>query len=175
MYCSSAPAFSSFSAHRVFIFHILRDCAFFSLDAFHLHVFSYNIDSLQFGLPIFRCPPTSIFHALITTPSHALLSTCPNHLCCVSLMFYLMFAAPVLALIYSVLVFSILIIPIIIHLNILRSVLSSNSCSSCLNAHFRLFTYNNNYLNRTLADIHVYGKQSCSERWRQSALGNGVR
>ena len=42
---------------------------------------------LSFGVLICRCPPTSIFHVLITTSSAAFLSTWPNHLSRVSLIF----------------------------------------------------------------------------------------
>ena len=53
---------------------------------------------LRFGLPIFRCPPTSIFHVLIITSASIFLSTWPNHLSLASLIFSLMFATPALAL-----------------------------------------------------------------------------
>ena len=42
---------------------------------------------LSFGLPIFRCPLTSILHVLITTSSSVFLSTWPNHLSVASLIF----------------------------------------------------------------------------------------
>ena len=71
---------------------------------------------LSFGLPIFRCPPTSIFHALI----HILLSFSPHGLTIsVSLLLCSHLCLPhLLALIASLLIFSILIIPIN-HLKIL--------------------------------------------------------
>ena len=53
---------------------------------------------LRFGLPIFRCPPTSIFHVLITTSSSVFLSTWPNHISLASLIVALLFAKAALAL-----------------------------------------------------------------------------
>ena len=55
------------SAHRVFNLHVLWNCASSSFTPFSF--MSFLITSLHpsFGLPIFRFPPTSIFHVLITT------------------------------------------------------------------------------------------------------------
>ena len=47
---------------------------------------------LSFGLPIFRCPRTSICHVLIATSSSVFLSAWPNHLFLASLIFSLLFA-----------------------------------------------------------------------------------
>ena len=44
---------------------------------------------LSFGLPIFLCPPSSIFHVIFTTSCFVFLSTCPNHHCLASLIFLL--------------------------------------------------------------------------------------
>ena len=82
------------SAHQVFQSPRSPVLCFFYLYSFLLHVFSYNISlHLSFGLLIFRCPTTSIFHVLITTSS-VFLSTCPKHLSLISLIFSLMFATP---------------------------------------------------------------------------------
>ena len=82
---------------------------------------------LSFGLPIYQCPPTSMF-SVITTSSSVFLSTCPIHLSLTSLIFSLTFATSALDLISSFLIFSILFIPTI-HLNILIPVLSSKFSS----------------------------------------------
>ena len=57
------------------------------------------ITTLSFSLPMFRCPPTSIFHVVITTSSSVFFSTWPSHPSLASLIFSLMFATPALALI----------------------------------------------------------------------------
>ena len=95
---------------------------------------SFLITSLHpsFGLPIFQCPPTTIFQVLITTSSSVFLATWSNHLSHFS--YFLTYVCHTcLAHISSFLIFSILFIPII-HLNILMSVLSRKLCSAFLRA-----------------------------------------
>ena len=91
---------------------------------------------LSFALRIFLCPPTSIFHVLITTSS-VFLSIYPNPNSFASLMFALMFVTLAIAIISSFLIFSILLIPTT-HLNILISVLSSKFFSAFLSTHVSL-------------------------------------
>ena len=105
-----------------------------SLPCFFSMSFLITSPHLSLGLTIFRCEPTFIFHVIITTSCSVFLSTWPNHLSLASLMFSLMCAKPVVALMSSFLIFSILIIPII-HLNIFISVLSSKFCSAFVSAH----------------------------------------
>ena len=62
------------------IIHVLRSCASSILTPASFMSFLMTSLHLSFGLPIFRCPPTSIFHVLITTSSSVFISTCPNHL-----------------------------------------------------------------------------------------------
>ena len=50
---------------------------------------------LSFGLQLFPCPPTSIFHELIDVSSSVFLSTWPNHLSIASLIVSLIFATSV--------------------------------------------------------------------------------
>ena len=111
------------SAHQVFNLHVLRFCVSSIFTPFSFMYFLITSLHLSFGVPIFRCPPTSTFHVLITTSSSVFLSACPNHLSLAYLIFSLMSATSALTLISSVLIFSILFIPII-HLNIRISVLS---------------------------------------------------
>ena len=119
------------SAQQVFNLHVLRYCASSIFTCFSFMYFRITSLHLCFGLPIFRYPPTSIFHVLLTTPSSVFLSTWPNSLA--SLIFSLIFSTPAIAYMSSVLIFSILFIPIIIYLHILISVLSSkNSAMNCL-------------------------------------------
>ena len=66
------------SVHHVFILHVLRSCASSIFTPFSFMSFPIRSLHLSFGLPIFRCPPTSIFHVLITTSSSVFLTTCPN-------------------------------------------------------------------------------------------------
>ena len=77
---------------------------------------------LSFGLPLFRCAPTSIFHVLITTNSSPPVfhSTWLNHLSIDSPIFSLMSATPTLALISSFPMFSIIFIPIIHRNNLIK-------------------------------------------------------
>ena len=102
----------------VFIVRVLRSCVS-SLCTYFSFIFFVS-PHRSFGIPLFRCPLTSIIRALIrpTTCSSVFPSTCPKHLSLASLIFSLMFATPALALIYSFLIFSILSIPII-HLDVL--------------------------------------------------------
>ena len=67
---------------------------FLSLYSCLLHVFSYNIKSLCliFGLPIFRCPPTSINISCSHYYIFFSLSTWPDDLSLASLIFVFMFA-----------------------------------------------------------------------------------
>ena len=90
---------------------------------------------LSFGLPIFRCPPTSIFHALI----HILLSFSPHGLTIsVSLLLFSQLCLPhLLALIASLLIFSILIIPID-HPSQNAHLLSNKFCSVLLSVQVAL-------------------------------------
>ncbi len=53
---------------------------------------------LRFGLSIFRRPPASLLHVLISTSSSVFLSTWPNHLSIASVIFSFMFATSALAL-----------------------------------------------------------------------------
>ena len=110
-----------FSFH--FILHVLRSCAFSLSTPFSFTYFRITSLHFSFGLPIFRCPPTSIF-SLLTPSSCVFLSTFwpPNHLASV-IISSLMFATPSMDLISWFLIFSIL-FNLIIHLNILISVLS---------------------------------------------------
>ena len=96
------------SAHQVFNLHVLVLLLSLLVSP---EVVSFLVTSLHlsFGLPIFRCPPTSIFSSLHLLSSSVFLSTCPNHLSLASLIFSLIFATPPLALISSFLLF----IPII--------------------------------------------------------------
>ena len=50
------------SAHQVFNLHILRSCASSIVTPFSFMSFLITSLHLSFGLHIFRCPPTSIFH-----------------------------------------------------------------------------------------------------------------
>ena len=97
-YPSSSSVFSLFVVGALsFQSPLSPVLCFFYLYLFLLHVFSDNITS--FGLPVFRCPPTSmfsllhlalsfsphvltisVFHVLITTSSSVFLSTWPNHI-----------------------------------------------------------------------------------------------
>ena len=86
------------SAHRVFNLHVLWSCGSSIFTWFSF--MSFLITSLHlssFGLPILRCPPTSMFSFLQS--SSAFLSTRRNHLSLASLIFSLVFAT--LALISS--------------------------------------------------------------------------
>ena len=90
---------------------------------------------LSFGLPVFRCPLTSIIRVLVVTSSPVFLCTFSSHLCLSSLIFSVMFSTPALALIYLFLAFSILTIPFI-HLNIFNlSSFFSKSCSAFISVH----------------------------------------
>ena len=117
------------SAHRVFNLHVLRSCASSLCTTFSFMSFLITSLHFSFDLPIFRCPPASIFHVIITTYSSVFLSTWSNHLGLGFYYFLTYVCPPALALISSFLIFSILFIPII-HLNILISVLSSKFCSA---------------------------------------------
>ena len=66
------------SVHRVFNLHVLQSCASSIFTWFSF--LSFLIISLHLSFLIFLCPPTSIFHVLITTSSSVFLSTLPNHL-----------------------------------------------------------------------------------------------
>ena len=72
----------------------LASCASSILTCFSFMSFLITSLHFSFGLPIFRCPPTSIFRVLITTSSsvYISLSKWHNHLNLVSLIFSLMFA-----------------------------------------------------------------------------------
>ena len=85
------------------------------------------------GLSLVRCPPTTMFHVIITTSPSVSNSTCHNHLSFAYLIFSCICHTS-LALSYSVLTPSILFIPII-HLNVLISVLSSKFYAVILSAH----------------------------------------
>ena len=54
-------------------------CFFYRCSSTFVSVLMTSLQ-LGFGLRICRCPPTSIFHVLITTSSSLFLSTWPNHL-----------------------------------------------------------------------------------------------
>ena len=125
----SSQAFSPFGV-GTFNLRVLQSC-------FSFMYFLITSLHLSLGLPIFQCPPTSIFHVLITTSSSVFLSTCPNHPSLASLIFSLMFATPTLALSSSVPIFSTLFIPIII-LKIRVSVLPSKFFPAFLGAHVSL-------------------------------------
>ena len=94
------------SAHQVFNLHVLQSYASSIFTYFSFMSFLITSLHLSFGLPIILCPPTSIFHVLITTSSSVFLSTWPNHLSLASIIFSLMFATPALALISSFLIFT---------------------------------------------------------------------
>ena len=93
------------SANRVSFLHVLWSCVILCNITPPQFRSSYLSVFLSFGLSVLRCPPTSIFHVLITTSSSVFLSTRPNHISLTSLIFSLMFATPALALISSVLIF----------------------------------------------------------------------
>ena len=80
-------SFSSwkFSLFVVFNRHVLRYCASAIFTCFSFMAFLIASLHLSFGLPIFRCPPTSIFPVVITIYSSVFLSTWPNHLSLASL------------------------------------------------------------------------------------------
>ena len=73
---ASSSFFLFGSAHRVFILHVLRFCASSLCTPFSFMSFRITSLQLSFGLPIFRCPLTSIFHVLIATSYSVFLSTC---------------------------------------------------------------------------------------------------
>ena len=85
------------SAHRVFNLHFLWSCGSSIFTWFSFMSFLITSLHLSFGLPILRCPPTSMFSFLQS--SSAFLSTLRNHLSLASLIFSLVFAT--LALISS--------------------------------------------------------------------------
>ena len=89
-------------AHRVFNLHVLRSCASSIFIPFSF--MSFLITSLHFSfcLTIFRCPPTSIFHVIITTSS-VFHSTWPNHLSLASLILSLVFATFLCSYFFSIL------------------------------------------------------------------------
>ena len=66
-------------ALRAFSLHILRSCASSIFTCFSFMYFLITSFHLGFGLPIFQCPPTSIFHVLIRISSQSYFSnfTCP--------------------------------------------------------------------------------------------------
>ena len=105
---------------------------------------------LSFGLPIFRCAPTSILHVFIIISYLVFLSTWPNHLGLASLIVSLVFTTPVIALTSSFLISAILFTPIT-HLNIIISVLSSQLCSAFLSAHVSL-----PYIRKSLMTVLLY-------------------
>ena len=123
---SSSSAFSQFVGWRIkfsistFSGLVLLLCTPFSFMFFLYH---HSTSVLVF------ISMSTHFHVLITISSSVFLSTWPNNPSLASLIVSLMFAAPALALISSVVIFSILFIPII-HINILISVLSSKPCSA---------------------------------------------
>ena len=57
------------SAHQVFNLHVLRSCASSIFTCFLFMSFLITSLHLSFGLPTFQCPPTSIFHILLTISS----------------------------------------------------------------------------------------------------------
>ena len=63
------------SPHLVFNLHVLRPCASSLCTPFSFMCFLITSLHLSFGLPIFRCPPTPIFHVLIAISSSVFLST----------------------------------------------------------------------------------------------------
>ena len=75
------------SWHQVFNLLVLRSCASSIFTCFSFMSFLITSLHLGFGLPIFRCPPTSIFDVLITKSSSGFLATWPNHLSLASLIF----------------------------------------------------------------------------------------
>ena len=66
------------SAHRVVNLHFLHSCASSIFAPFSFKSFLITSLHLKFYLSIFRCPPTSIFHVLITTLIVLLLIWCHN-------------------------------------------------------------------------------------------------
>ena len=52
------------SAHQVFNIHVLRSCASSIFTSLSFMSFLITSLHLSFGLPIFRCPPISIFHVI---------------------------------------------------------------------------------------------------------------
>ena len=104
---------------------------FFYFYSFHLYLFSCNITPPMFWSSYLSVSTHFHFPCLITTSSSVFLFTWPNHISLASLVFYIMFATPAIALISSVLNVSMLFIPII-HLNIIITVFSSKFCSALL-------------------------------------------
>ena len=102
-------------AHQVFNLHVLRTCASSLYTPFSFMSFLLASLHLSFGLPIFRCPPTSMFSLL-----HLLQSFSPHDLTILSL------GSLIFALIFATHSWpsQFLFIPII-HLNIFISVFSS--------------------------------------------------
>ena len=73
--------FSIWGRRIEFSISTLSGLVFFYLNLFIIRVFSCNITPPQFRSSyICRCPPTSIFHVVISTSSSVFLSTMPNHL-----------------------------------------------------------------------------------------------
>ena len=110
------------STHQVFNLPVLRHCASSNYTLLS-HSFFITSLHLSFGLPIFRCSPTSIFHVRITTSSSVFLSTCPNHISLAYLMFSHEFATPALVLVCF--------IPFLQSLNPLHSRHPSEHSHSC--------------------------------------------
>ena len=77
------------STHGDFNLHVLRSSAIFT--CFSFMAFLIVSFHLGFGLPIFRCPPTSIFPVVITKYSSVFLYTWPNHLGIASLILFTYF------------------------------------------------------------------------------------
>ena len=96
------------SEQEVFNLHVLLSCASSIFSPFSFMSFLITSPHLRFGLHIFRCPSTSIFHVLDSTSSVFLSTWSLNHLGFASLIILLMFATSVLALISSILIISIL-------------------------------------------------------------------
>ena len=129
------------SQHQVTILHVLRSHA--SSLCTPVSFVSFGITSLHSncGLPIFQCPLTSIFHVLITISSSIFLSTvyiltisvtllqCSHlHLSHTCYFFCRDLFNPSIPIIY---------------VNILVSVLSSESCSAILNDQVSILWYPN--------------------------------
>ena len=97
------------STHRVFNLHVLRSCVSSIFTPFSFMSFLVTSLHLSFGLPIFRCSPTSMFSLLY------LLQSFSSHGLTISvllvLFFSLMFSTTAPAIISPFLNFSILLFP----------------------------------------------------------------
>ena len=88
------------SALRAFNVHVIRSSASI-ITPFPIMCFLITLLHLSFGLIVFRCPPTSIFHVRIATYSLVFLFTLSYHRGLASYIFSPMFATPDFALISS--------------------------------------------------------------------------